>query len=99
MFTRICIALTRLKSCTLGIVLQKLIKLCTLRSVLQELKKVCTRRSVLKELIKLCTLGSVLHELGHCFDLGHTEEGIMGRGFDDLDLFFTLTGPFIFYFI
>ncbi|XP_023323968.1 uncharacterized protein LOC111697995 isoform X2 [Eurytemora carolleeae] len=37
------------------------------------------------------TLGSVLHELGHCFDLGHTEEGIMGRGFDDLDLFFTLT--------
>jgi len=35
------------------------------------------------------TLGSVLHELGHCFDLGHTGEGIMARGFDDLDLFFT----------
>ena len=47
---------------------------------------------------KLCTLGSVLHELGHCFDLGHTEEGIMARGFDDLDLFFTLTGYFLFFF-
>ncbi len=35
--------------------------------------------------------GSVLHELGHCFDLGHTAEGIMARGFDDLDLFFTLS--------
>jgi hypothetical protein len=33
----------------------------------------------------------VLHELGHCFDLGHTAEGIMARGFDDLDLFFTLS--------
>ena len=48
--------------------------------------------------LKLCTLGSVLHELGHCFDLGHTEEGIMARGFDDLDLFFTLTGYFLFSF-
>jgi len=36
------------------------------------------------------TLGSVLHEVGHCFDLGHTDEGIMARGFDDMDLFFTL---------
>jgi len=36
------------------------------------------------------TIGSVLHELGHCFDLGHTSEGIMARGFDDIDLFFTL---------
>ena len=31
------------------------------------------------------TLGSVLHELGHCFDLGHSLEGIMARGFDDID--------------
>ncbi|KAJ3644356.1 hypothetical protein Zmor_027021 [Zophobas morio] len=30
------------------------------------------------------TLGSVLHELCHTFDLGHTEVGIMGRGFDDI---------------
>ncbi|EFA09357.2 hypothetical protein TcasGA2_TC001918 [Tribolium castaneum] len=30
------------------------------------------------------TLGSVLHELCHTFDLGHTEKGIMGRGFDDI---------------
>lgn len=30
------------------------------------------------------TLGSVLHELCHTFELGHTEKGIMGRGFDDI---------------
>lgn len=34
------------------------------------------------------TLGSVLHELGHTFDLGHTREGIMGRGFDYIDRVF-----------
>lgn len=31
------------------------------------------------------TLGSVLHELCHTFDLGHTEKGIMGRGFDAIE--------------
>ncbi|KAH0567513.1 putative zinc metalloproteinase YIL108W [Cotesia glomerata] len=31
------------------------------------------------------TLGSVLHELAHTFDLGHTREGIMGRGFNYVD--------------
>lgn len=31
------------------------------------------------------TLGSILHELGHTFDLGHTKDGIMGRGFDNID--------------
>ena len=36
------------------------------------------------------SLGSVLHELGHTFDLGHTEAGIMARGFDDLDSLLTL---------
>ena len=36
------------------------------------------------------TLGSVLHELGHTFDLGHTEAGIMARGFDDLDSLLTV---------
>ena len=36
------------------------------------------------------TLGSVLHELGHCFDLGHTESGIMERGFDQLDMLLTV---------
>lgn len=36
------------------------------------------------------TLGSVCHELGHTFDLGHSSEGIMGRGFDNLDLVFAL---------
>ena len=36
------------------------------------------------------TLGSVLHELGHTFDLGHTEDGIMARGFDDLDSLLTI---------
>ncbi|XP_050666563.1 uncharacterized protein LOC126966502 [Leptidea sinapis] len=34
------------------------------------------------------TLGSVLHELGHTFDLGHTKDGIMGRGFDNIDRIF-----------
>lgn len=34
------------------------------------------------------TLGAVLHELGHTFDLGHTREGIMGRGFDYVDRVF-----------
>ena len=36
------------------------------------------------------TLGSVLHELGHTLDLGHTEAGIMARGFDDLDSLLTV---------
>ncbi|XP_063377956.1 uncharacterized protein LOC134665079 [Cydia fagiglandana] len=36
------------------------------------------------------TLGSVFHELGHTFDLGHTKDGIMGRGFDHLDRVFTV---------
>lgn len=36
------------------------------------------------------TLGSVLHELGHTLDLGHTNDGIMSRGFDDLDSVVTL---------
>lgn len=34
------------------------------------------------------TLGSVCHELGHTFDLGHSKDGIMGRGFDNIDLVF-----------
>lgn len=34
------------------------------------------------------TLGSVFHELGHTFDLGHTKDGIMGRGFDHIDRVF-----------
>ncbi|CAG9863599.1 unnamed protein product [Phyllotreta striolata] len=37
------------------------------------------------------TLGSVLHELFHTFDLGHTEDGIMGRGFDNIYKVFTLS--------
>jgi Putative peptidase family. len=36
------------------------------------------------------TLGSVCHELGHTFDLGHTPDGIMGRGFDNVNLVFTV---------
>lgn len=35
------------------------------------------------------TLGSVLHELCHTFDLGHTDNGIMGRGFDFIEKTFT----------
>ncbi|EDO47397.1 predicted protein [Nematostella vectensis] len=35
-------------------------------------------------------LGAAMHELGHCFDLAHTPAGIMGRGFDDINLVFTL---------
>lgn len=34
------------------------------------------------------TLGSVLHELFHTFDLGHTRNGIMGRGFDNIHKMF-----------
>ncbi|XP_075220678.1 uncharacterized protein LOC142324013 isoform X2 [Lycorma delicatula] len=34
------------------------------------------------------TLGSVCHELGHTFDLGHSKDGIMGRGFDNIGLVF-----------
>ncbi|XP_039292784.1 putative uncharacterized protein DDB_G0282133 [Nilaparvata lugens] len=34
------------------------------------------------------TLGSVCHELGHTFDLGHSRDGIMGRGFDNIDMVF-----------
>jgi len=36
------------------------------------------------------SLGSALHELGHIFDLVHTDRGIMARGFEDIDLFFTM---------
>ncbi|KAK6625505.1 hypothetical protein RUM43_005804 [Polyplax serrata] len=36
------------------------------------------------------TLGSVCHELGHAFDLGHSKKGIMGRGFDNINLVFTI---------
>lgn len=36
------------------------------------------------------TLGAALHELCHTFDLGHTEKGIMGRGFDDIHKVFTV---------
>nr|CAH7758288.1 unnamed protein product [Callosobruchus chinensis] len=35
------------------------------------------------------TLGSVLHELYHTFDLGHSKDGIMGRGFDNIWKVFT----------
>lgn len=34
------------------------------------------------------TLGAMVHELGHTFDLGHTHDGIMARGFDDMDKVF-----------
>ncbi|GJQ84927.1 hypothetical protein Trydic_g15405, partial [Trypoxylus dichotomus] len=37
------------------------------------------------------TLGSVLHELCHTFDLGHTQDGIMDRGFDNVHKFFIVT--------
>ncbi|KAI4461067.1 zinc metalloproteinase-related [Holotrichia oblita] len=37
------------------------------------------------------TLGSVLHELCHTFDLGHTHDGIMDRGFDNIHKFFVVT--------
>lgn len=33
-------------------------------------------------------MGSLIHELGHCLNLAHTKQGIMARGFDDLDRFF-----------
>lgn len=36
------------------------------------------------------TLGSVCHEIGHIFDLGHTEHGIMGDGFDYVNRVFTI---------
>ena len=34
------------------------------------------------------TLGAAMHELGHTFNLPHTPSGIMGRGFDDMNVFF-----------
>lgn len=37
------------------------------------------------------TLGAVCHELCHTFDLGHTQDGIMGNGFDYMNLFFTIS--------
>ncbi|XP_034671148.1 thyroid receptor-interacting protein 11-like isoform X2 [Drosophila subobscura] len=36
------------------------------------------------------TLGAVCHELGHCFDLGHTLDGVMGHGFDYLNRVLTV---------
>jgi Putative peptidase family len=35
-------------------------------------------------------LGAALHELGHTFDLAHSPTGIMARGFDDINRFFTV---------
>ncbi|XP_030379041.1 uncharacterized protein LOC115627494 [Scaptodrosophila lebanonensis] len=39
------------------------------------------------------TLGAVCHELGHCFDLGHTTDGVMGHGFDFLNRVLTVDQP------
>ncbi|ALC49276.1 CG6294, partial [Drosophila busckii] len=39
------------------------------------------------------TLGAVCHELGHCFDLGHTLDGVMGQGFDFLNRVLTVDQP------
>ncbi|KAI5716676.1 hypothetical protein M8J76_010430 [Diaphorina citri] len=39
------------------------------------------------------TLGSVCHEMGHTFDLGHTDSGLMGRGFDYIDRMFIANPP------
>ncbi|EDV99622.1 uncharacterized protein LOC6565272 [Drosophila grimshawi] len=39
------------------------------------------------------TLGAVCHELGHCFDLGHTIDGVMGHGFDFLNRVLTVDQP------
>ena len=36
------------------------------------------------------SIGSIVHELGHCFDLVHTDAGVMARGFDDINRYFTL---------
>uniref|UniRef100_A0A1A9W8L7 Uncharacterized protein n=1 Tax=Glossina brevipalpis TaxID=37001 RepID=A0A1A9W8L7_9MUSC len=36
------------------------------------------------------TLGALSHELGHIFDLGHTQNGVMGTGFDFINRVFTL---------
>ena len=36
------------------------------------------------------TLGACVHELGHTFDLAHTPHGIMCRGHDDMNHFYTL---------
>lgn len=36
------------------------------------------------------TLGSVCHEIGHMFDLGHTDDGIMGSGLDYINRVFLL---------
>ncbi|CAN7984856.1 unnamed protein product, partial [Ixodes hexagonus] len=37
------------------------------------------------------SLGGVLHELGHIFDLVHVDKGIMGHGFHDLSLLYTVS--------
>lgn len=39
------------------------------------------------------SLGAALHELGHVFDLVHSDRGIMARGFEEVDIFFTLGNP------
>jgi hypothetical protein len=38
-------------------------------------------------------LGATLHELGHAFGLYHTREGIMARGFDDLNRYLSAVEP------
>ncbi|XP_066936757.1 uncharacterized protein [Clytia hemisphaerica] len=35
------------------------------------------------------TLGATIHEVGHCLDLAHTKHGIMARGHDDMNFFYT----------
>lgn len=39
------------------------------------------------------TLGATVHELGHSFDLAHTQQGIMCRGHDDMNYFYTVVKP------
>ena len=35
------------------------------------------------------TLGAAIHEIGHSLDLAHTPRGIMCRGHDDMNFFYT----------
>ncbi|XP_067144270.1 uncharacterized protein [Centruroides vittatus] len=36
-------------------------------------------------------IGATLHELGHTFDLGHSPDGIMGHGFNNINKFFAMS--------
>ncbi len=68
----------------------------SLQSIIEHLSKKTIPNLVNRGTLGGCyatSLGAALHELGHVFDLVHSDRGIMARGFEEVDIFFTVGNP------